>query len=158
MAKRAKAPKKAKVAAAAKPTKKQKLQKTDGLGPLEIKRIRSAVRLVWHRSHARALVVKRCTGKDGFTYCEDCTKRTPKLRIDHIRAVGDVDEGFITRMFVSSKLLRGLCKECHDGKTKLERAAEKEKKEIVKKGMSDMQKHMRAMLGPVREITDEDFF
>lgn len=112
--------------------KKIKVVKTDGLGPYEIKKIRAAIRLVWHRSHARKLVVIRCTGKDGFARCEKCSKRTPSLKVDHIEKVGDVDEGFITRLFVSSKRLQGLCKKCHDVKTKLERSAAKKKREVVR--------------------------
>lgn len=107
---------------------KSKIAKSDGLGPLEVKKIRAAIRLVWHRSHARTLVVKRCTGKDGFVYCEKCKKRTPHLKVDHMVKVGDVDAGFIKRMFMPSKFLQGLCKLCHDLKTKAERAAEKSKK------------------------------
>lgn len=98
-----------------------KLQKTDGLGPLEIKKIRSAVRLVWHRCHARSLVVKRCTGKGGFQFCEKCKKRTPKLKVDHLINVGDLNDGFIPRMFCSSVGLQGLCDECHKAKTKEEK-------------------------------------
>lgn len=98
------------------------MEKTDGLGPLEIKKIRTAVRLVWHRSYARSLVVKRCTGKDGFARCEKCGKRTPALKIDHIVAAGDLDGGYLKRMFCPSKELQGLCKPCHDPKTKAERA------------------------------------
>lgn len=101
--------------------KRQKLVKCDGLGPYEIKRIRAAIRLVWSRCHARALVTKRCTGKDGFTYCEKCKKRCPNLKIDHIQAVGEVDAGFILRLFVPSKQMQGLCKQCHDLKTRMER-------------------------------------
>lgn len=105
--------------------KKIKLQKTDGLGPLEIKKIRTALRLVWHRSHARKLVVNRCTGKGGFAYCEKCKKRTPALKVDHIKNVGDLDSGFIHRLFIPSKFLQGLCKPCHDLKTKVERTEKK---------------------------------
>ncbi len=101
--------------------KKTKLSGFDGLGPLEAKKIRTAIRLVWHRSHARKLVVKRCTRKNGFAYCEKCSKKTPALKIDHIRKVGDVDGGFLSRLFCPSKLLQGLCKLCHDAKTKQER-------------------------------------
>lgn len=101
--------------------KRQKLVKTDGLGPLEIKKIRTALRLVWHRSHARKLVVLRCTKKDGFTYCEKCARITPQLKIDHINACGDVDGGFISRLFCPSKQLQGMCKDCHDLKTWQER-------------------------------------
>lgn len=108
-------------------TKKKKLEPTDGLGPKEIKNIRTAVRLVWQRSYARKLVVQRCTGFDGFTFCEECDERTPKLKVDHIEKVGDVDEGFITRMFVPSSKLKGLCDDCHKEKTKEERKAAKPK-------------------------------
>jgi len=45
----------------------------------------------------------------------------PKIYVDHIQAVGDVDEGFLKRMFVPSTELQGLCKQCHDKKTKAER-------------------------------------
>lgn len=99
----------------------KKLAPTDGLGPLEIKKIRSAVRLVWHRCHARKLVVKRCTGLNGFLFCEKCFDQVPKIKIDHIKNVGDVDAGFITRMFVSSDKLQGLCTKCHNEKTRKER-------------------------------------
>lgn len=109
---------------------KIKTTKTDGLGPHEVKRIRSAVRQVWHRCYARKLCVDRCTRADGFTYCEDCGNITPKLKVDHIQNVGDVDAGFIQRMFVPSSKLRGLCPKCHNEKTKAERARDKKKKPI----------------------------
>lgn len=107
---------------------KNKLQKTDGLGPLEIKKLRTAIRLVWHRSYARSLVVKRCIGSGGFSYCEKCNKRSPKIYIDHIEAVGEMNEGYIKRMFVASKYLQGWCKKCHDEKTKAERRLKKKTK------------------------------
>lgn len=100
---------------------KKKLQKIDGLGPFEIKKIRSALRQVWHRSYARALVVKRCTRKDGFQYCEKCNKKTPGVKVDHIVQVGDVDAHHIQRLFTPSQNLQGLCRECHRVKTRLER-------------------------------------
>ncbi len=103
-------------------------EKTDGLGAHEKKKIRAAVRQVWHRSHARKLVVNRCIGFDGFSYCELCDERTPQLKIDHINKVGDVDEGFLKRMFTPSKNLQGLCKKCHDDKTKKERALDRARK------------------------------
>lgn len=97
----------------------------DGLGPHEISKIRSAVRQVWHRSMARRLVVKRCTDADGFLHCEECDKKVPQIKIDHIEAVGDVNEGFIQRMFCTSEGLQGLCKKCHQLKTNRERAEKK---------------------------------
>lgn len=105
--------------------KKMKLKPTDGLGPLEVKKIRTALRLVWHRSHARKLVVKRCTGYDDFFYCEKCRRKTPQLKVDHITNVGEMDSGFIRRLFIPSSQLQGLCKLCHDAKTKWERATKK---------------------------------
>lgn len=108
--------------------KRRKLQKTDGLGPLEKKKIRQALRLVWQRSHARKLVVERCTDAGGFTRCEECTSRTPNLKIDHIEAVGEVDCNFIARLFVPSSKMQGLCKTCHDAKTKRERDGAKPKR------------------------------
>ncbi len=99
----------------------KKIEKCDGLGPHEVKKIRNALRQVWHRSYARKLVVDRCTDKEGFAFCEKCDKRTPKLKVDHIIACGDVDNGYIDRLFTSSAGLQGLCKECHNAKTKLER-------------------------------------
>lgn len=101
--------------------KNRKLKKTDGLGPLEIKKIRTALRLVWQRSHARKLVVERCTKADGFTYCEKCDEATPALKVDHIERVGDLDAGFIDRLFIPSSGLQGLCRLCHNEKTKAER-------------------------------------
>lgn len=111
--------------------KRCKLPPTDGLGPREKKRIRAAVRQVWHWSHAKKLVIKRCTDKDGFGRCEnpDCSnklRRHPKIYVDHIRRVGAVDGGFLDRMFIPSKLLQGLCKKCHDAKTREENALQKE--------------------------------
>lgn len=100
---------------------KKTLEKSDGFGPYEIKKVRSALRLVWHRSHARALVVKRCTREDGYPYCEKCGERTPKLKIDHIIQCGDLDGGFLARLFCPSSALQGLCKDCHNAKTREER-------------------------------------
>ncbi len=113
--------------------KRQKLVKCDGLGPYEIKRIRAAIRKVWEHCHARALVKKRCLDKAGFSICEKCKARTPALKVDHIKAVGVVDGGFIARLFVSSKELQGLCKDCHDLKTAMERNAAVKKLDTKKK-------------------------
>lgn len=104
---------------------KRKLANTDGLGPREIARVRAAIRLVWHRCYARKLAVIRCVGEDGFSYCEGCKQRSPKVFIDHIVTVGDLDGGFIKRLFCPSCGLQGLCKACHDAKTKLERKRNK---------------------------------
>lgn len=49
----------------------------------------------------------------------------PKIKIDHIVEVGDVDAGFIARLFCPSSGLRALCNDCHNEKTKLERQFKK---------------------------------
>ena len=102
---------------------KNKIKKTDGLGQYEIGKIRSAMRIVWHRSRARQLVVKRCLAAGGFSVCERCFDTVPKIYVDHINAVGDVDAGFIRRLFCPSSELQGICKKCHDEKTQAERKA-----------------------------------
>ncbi len=101
--------------------RRTKLEKSDGLGPYEIKKIREALRQVWQRSRARAIVIKRCTGKDGFEYCEECLERTPGVKVDHTIQVGEVGDGFIQRLFCPSKGMRGLCRECHNEKTAAEK-------------------------------------
>ena len=111
---------------------KKQNKKIDGLSPHDVKKIRAAIRLVWHRSHVRKLCVARCTGKDGFAICEHCKKKTPHLKIDHLVPVGEVDGGFIKRLFCSSKNLQGLCKACHDKKTKVERQKAKREREAQK--------------------------
>lgn len=98
--------------------------KVDGLGPKDLKRIRSALRDVWRWNHARQLVLKRCLIAGGFSRCENkkCKKKCPKVFVDHISPCGDVREpGYILRMFIPSRQLQGLCQKCHTAKTKQER-------------------------------------
>jgi len=103
---------------------KKKIEHTDGLGPHELKKIHSACRLVWQRCHARRLVQKRCTGADGFYYCEECTQRIPLMKIDHITPVGSIyDDGYIRRLFCPSSGLQGLCHKCHVAKTRADKLA-----------------------------------
>jgi len=93
-----------------------------GLSPREIAKLRSGIRMVWQRtSHARKLVQKRCLTPEGFSKCEGCGTVVAKVAIDHIVPCGAFNSGYIKRMFVSSKDLQGLCKTCHDAKTKKER-------------------------------------
>lgn len=110
--------------------KKEKPPKVDGLSAADIERIRKAIRQVWSWSHPRRLCAQRCIGRGGFSYCERCKKRAPKIFIDHRVAVGLVDGGFIERLFCPSSALQGLCKVCHDLKTKQERVA-------LRKGFTD---------------------
>ena len=92
-------------------------------GPKDVKRFRNAARQVWRYTPMWRAVVKRCALPGGYARCEQCRKKVPKIYVDHIKAVGDVDGGFIERLMTSSENLQGLCKKCHDTKTKEERAA-----------------------------------
>lgn len=104
--------------------KRQKSPPTDGFGPSERKKIDSAIRQVWYRSKARATAVKRCMDKKGFTKCEKCKKRTPKIKVDHIVPCGPVDsDGFVTRLFCPSSGLQCWCHACHKPKTNAEAKA-----------------------------------
>jgi hypothetical protein len=110
--------------------KKQILKRTpkvDGLGPHDVKRLVTAIRKVWSWNYARKLCVERCTDKDGFGWCEGktCKKKGPhpKIYADHIEPIGAFDpKTYLQRVFVSSKALQGLCKSCHDKKTREENA------------------------------------
>lgn len=106
----------------------KKTEKIDGLSADDIKKIRSAVRRVWAWSNPRRLAMARVIQQDGFSKCENCKKVAPKIFIDHIVAVGDLDGGFIERLFCPSSGLQALCKKCHNEKTKEERRQLKSKK------------------------------
>jgi hypothetical protein len=93
----------------------------DGLSAKDKKNLRSAIRKVWQWSTPHRLVIKRCLLPNGFSKCEGCKKRCPRVYVDHIQRVGDVDDGYIRRMWTPSKNLQGLCKKCHDAKTAVER-------------------------------------
>lgn len=102
--------------------RKVKPAPVDGLGEKDVKRIRTAIRNIWRYSTPRKLAEKRAYWhKDGFPRCELCKKKAPKIFVDHIIQVGDVDEGFLKRMYTPSCNLQSLCKKCHDEKTKEER-------------------------------------
>lgn len=102
----------------------KKMQPTDGLGPKEISKIRSALRQVWQRSKAWKVVKQRCTSIYGWLHCEKCQEKVPQIFVDHIEKCGTpLDPGYIERLMVPSSKLQGLCKKCHNAKTKQERAA-----------------------------------
>lgn len=106
----------------AKRKKKVKTEKVDGLCPEDLARIRTAVRQVWTWSVQWRKAKARNIGKDGFPRCELCKKKVPKTYVDHMVSVGEVDSGFIERMFVSSIYLQNLCKDCHGVKTRKDNA------------------------------------
>lgn len=108
--------------------KKEKVKPCDGLGRHEIAKIRSALRQVWHRSMARRLTVKRSSVEGDLYKCETCSNIVPVIKIDHITPCGDVDGGYIERLFCHSYKLQAMCKKCHNEKTKEERRLSKEKK------------------------------
>ena len=98
--------------------------KIDGWNPKDITRLRSAIRQVWSWSEPPKLVRKRCLLSNGFSKCEKCKKTVPKIFVDHIQVMGSVfGEGYLERMGAASDRLQGLCKKCHDAKTKIERMA-----------------------------------
>lgn len=108
---------------------KKKYDQVDGLGAKNVEMLRANIRLAWMRSsHARKLVINRCKiweDPDGMSECENKKCKRPrviKIMVDHIRKCGDVlDPGYLLRVFCSSKHLQGLCKKCHDRKTRQER-------------------------------------
>lgn len=110
-----------------KKAKKRKIEAVDGFGPKERQMVHKAVRQVWSWSRAWRLTKARCMGPDGFPRCENknCPNKgrpVPKVFIDHVNPVGEVGgPNYIKRMFIPSKELQGLCKTCHDLKTKLEK-------------------------------------
>jgi len=110
--------------------KKETLPQVDGLGPKDLKRIRWALRRAWSWSYPRRLALARAMHADGCPRCENkkCPskgKPVPKVYPDHIKRVGEVDEGFIARLWCPSKGLQALCSKCHGAKTRLEKAIEK---------------------------------
>lgn len=100
---------------------KKTKEKVDGLSRNDIAKIRIAIRKVWQWSHPRRLAIKRATLDNDYFACEGCGEIVPKIYVDHIVQVGDVDAGFIGRLFCSSSGLQAICKKCHAVKTKEER-------------------------------------
>lgn len=109
--------------------KKKKIERFDGLNPVDIERIVKALRKVWSWSYSRKLVILRCTDKNGFGVCEKCRSRCPRVFVDHIKAVGTFNHGgdYITKLFVPSNQMQGLCGPCHKIKTKADMAIIKSK-------------------------------
>lgn len=116
--------------------KKAKIEKVDGLGPDDLKRIHKMVRQAWQWSHPWRLAKKRALHPDGFYRCEnekcpDKGKPVPNVAVDHINNVGEVGgPGYIQRLFVPSRMLQCLCKACHRQKTNSERKATPPKRVI----------------------------
>jgi hypothetical protein len=94
----------------------------DGLNAADIKKVQKALRQVWAWSYSRRLVIKRTDLGGGYSRCEACKKKGPKIYVDHINAVGTFDDFYIKRLFVPSSQLQGLCANCHKVKTKADLA------------------------------------
>lgn len=102
----------------------KRVGKVDGFGVAERKAVHAAVRLVWQRSLARRLALKRATDAEGYLRCEQCRQRTPKAHVDHREPVGEVGgTNYIADMFAPSVSLDVLCPPCHRAKTAAERKA-----------------------------------
>lgn len=105
-----------------KKNKKVKPEKIDGWSAKNVQQLRSAIRQVWSWSEPCRIVRKRCLIAGDFSRCEMCKKKVPKIFVDHIEVMGSIfGERYLERMGAPSTELQGLCKKCHDGKTKIER-------------------------------------
>jgi 5-methylcytosine-specific restriction endonuclease McrA len=111
--------------------KKKQEEKIDGLSPKDVEKIRTAIRKVWSWSTPRRLCVQRASLGDDYYQCEGCQQKVPKIYVDHKIAVGNLDGGFIERLFTPSANLQALCKKCHAEKTKEERKALKESRQSL---------------------------
>lgn len=97
----------------------------------ELSFISSAMRRVWlYYNEARKEIIKRCFVRRGEYRCECCGvinkgKVGKVLQVDHINKVGSIHkqsfDSFINNLFCPIENLWGLCKNCHDYKTQLER-------------------------------------
>lgn len=106
--------------------RKSKIEKVDGLGPDDLKKIHRALGQVRSWSYPVRLAKKRCMGEDGFPRCENkkCPSRgkpVPRVQADHVDPIGEIGgPGYIQKMFVPSHKLQMLCGPCHRVKTKAE--------------------------------------
>ena len=112
--------------------KKAEILKFDGFNDADKKNVRRVLRQAWSWSFSRKLVEKRCALPNGYAKCEQCKKKVPKVFIDHIKAIGVVDAGFLMRLFVPSNQMQGLCKICHSLKTKTDNAKTRKTKAKTK--------------------------
>lgn len=121
---------------AKKKNSKKMVEIFDGFNDQDKKRVKVALRNVFRYSFAHKQVVNRCLLPNGFSKCEQCKKKVPKVFVDHIKAIGEPDFDLIKKMFVSSKELQGLCKKCHDAKTLQDKKEmrERQRLEEIEKG------------------------
>lgn len=115
----------------AKKKKKPEIAIFDGFNDKDKKNVRRVLRQAWSWSYSRRLVVNRCDIGEGYSRCELCKLKVPKITVDHIKPIGVVDAGFLMRLFVGSDKMRGLCTACHKIKTKLDIKAIKAAKSAI---------------------------
>lgn len=85
-------------------------------------RARKILRELWHqRSWQKKAALARATDAEGFTVCEECKRRAPKVHVDHIEKCGEPDASFLARLFIEPAQLKVLCLACHGAKTWCER-------------------------------------
>lgn len=119
-----------------KKAKKAPVERIDGLSPTDRKKLHAACRKVWAWSYPKKLCLQRAIGKDGFSRCEGCKRKVPKVFADHIEPVGEVGSpGYLERLFCPSSNLQALCKKCHDKKTREEKKAAKVAEELAELGL-----------------------
>lgn len=115
---------KQKIAAEEKKKLKKSARKFDGFSPHLKLKYRNALRMVWRNaSEARKICLKRANIGGGYSRCEKCKTKSPKVFVDHIVPCGELDDGFIERLSVASSGLKALCQACHKIKTKADNAA-----------------------------------
>lgn len=107
---------------------KKSARKFDGYNPYIKQQIRNAIREIWRNSAAWKIAKNRVLQPDGMSRCEECNNLFAKTAIDHIIACGELDSGFIDRMFVPSIGLKSLCGECHSIKSSEDRKKLADKK------------------------------
>lgn len=85
-------------------------------------RARKILRELWHqRSWQKKAALARATDAEGFTVCEQCKRRAPKVHVDHIVKCAEPDAEFLARLFIEPAHLQVLCLRCHGDKTWCER-------------------------------------
>lgn len=122
---------KEKISKAQKARTKQEQKLDGGIGKIEKASIRIAMRQLWQRtSKARAICKKRAFIEKGMYKCEVCGDIVGDIKVDHNVEVGDLDGGYLERLWCSSSELTAMCAKCHNEKTKEERKRAKLKKDV----------------------------
>jgi 5-methylcytosine-specific restriction endonuclease McrA len=95
----------------------------------DIAKLVSASRDIWRQSenYQYAKKMSKSAFKKGWFNCSKCLSDREVIKIDHIEPIGKqpiIFEEFgdwLAKLFCGVRNLKGLCKDCHDAKTKQER-------------------------------------